>query len=316
MSNAPTSTEAGGHAGPVPLAQGTSAFGSPDAAFPVYDTFWELGGRRFDTAWIYGYSYGPGCCERVFGDWVTTRGVASSAWTIVKGAHTPECRPDAIQTQLQESLERLKLDGAPMYMLHRDDPEVPVGEFVGAIQDLIEAGLVHSYGFSNWSLARVEAAIQWAIGNGLTVPTGLSNQFSLTRMIGSPDVGTISSNDEAWREWLPHSGITLFPWSSQGRGAFALPRPGDLRTYELADVWFSESNLARIVRAHEVARRRGVSPTSVALAWLLNQSFSVIPIVGPRSPAEVSDSFTALSVALSRDECDWLEHGRGTPPHS
>jgi aryl-alcohol dehydrogenase-like predicted oxidoreductase len=58
------------------IALGTSSFGSLGRAEPVYDRYAQLGGNLFDTAWVYGLRYEPGCCERVLGAWMRSRGVS------------------------------------------------------------------------------------------------------------------------------------------------------------------------------------------------------------------------------------------------
>ena len=136
------------------LALGTAGIMSADLRDPLYDAFFAGGGNLFDTAWI----YGNGTSESVFGEWLARRGVRSQAVIIGKGAHTPHCTPAAIGTQLTESLERMRVERIDLYMMHRDDVQVPIGEFVDAIGAEIEAGRIGAYGFSNWTLARVDAA--------------------------------------------------------------------------------------------------------------------------------------------------------------
>jgi hypothetical protein len=161
------------------LALGTADFTTAEAAHPVYDDFIEAGGTLFDTAWV----YRKGEAEKFFGDWMRKRGLRSSVTLIVKGAHTPECTPEAIGRQLAQSLDRLGVDRADIYMMHRDDPDVPAGEFVDAIAREVAAGRIASYGFSNWELSRVEDAIAHAERLGFPKPTALSNNFSLAEML-------------------------------------------------------------------------------------------------------------------------------------
>ena len=89
----------------------------------VWDAWMEAGGNAFDT----GFVYGGGRHEKILGEWIANRGVAKDVITIVKGGHTPYCLPGAIEAQLDISLERLGLDHAPIYIMHRDNPDVPVG---------------------------------------------------------------------------------------------------------------------------------------------------------------------------------------------
>ncbi|MCY0945522.1 aldo/keto reductase [Streptomyces antarcticus] len=297
-----------------PVLLGTSAFGQDERSFPVYDAYWEGGGRAFDTAWLYGHAYGPGCCERSFGAWTRSRGLEKEVWVLAKGAHTPECLPDRVEGQLTESLERMQRDGAALYMLHRDNPEVPVGEFVTVLADLVVRGVIGGYGMSNWPLERVREAVAYARTHGLVTPSGVSNQFSLIDMVHPIYPGTETSNDRAWRTWLAEESLPLYPWASQGRGAHALADPGELRTGPLAESWYSEANEQRLLRAREFAAERGISSTGVALAWTLSQPFPVVALIGPRQPEEVRDSLTAASYRLTGAERDWLETGTGTLP--
>ncbi|MEU7146061.1 aldo/keto reductase [Nocardia sp. NPDC046473] len=296
-----------------PVLLGTSSFGQVERAFPVYDAYWAGGGRGFDTAWIYGFAYGPGCCERAFGEWASARGVTDEVWVLAKGAHTPQCLPDQIETQLSESFERMQRADAALYMLHRDNAEVPVGEFVTALADLVKRRLIGGYGFSNWPLARVQEAAQYAARHGLPAPQGISNQYSLVDMVRPIYPGTIGANEPDWRAWLETADIPLYPWASQGRGCHALADPDDLRDGPLTESWYSESNLERIRRVRLLAERRGVSPTGLALAWTRAQPFPVIPLIGPREVDEVRDSLAALSIVLTTQERDWLETGVGEP---
>ena len=68
-----------------------------------------------------------------------------------KGAHTPLAYPDVIGRQLAESLERLQTDYLDIYLMHRDNPAVPVGEFVDAMDAEVKAGRIRVYGGSNWT---------------------------------------------------------------------------------------------------------------------------------------------------------------------
>ncbi|GHG51877.1 aldo/keto reductase [Streptomyces griseocarneus] len=318
MSSAPSPASSGASsATPAerpPVLLGTSAFGQNERAFPVYDAYWQGGGRAFDTAWLYGHAYGPGCCERTFGAWAASRGVEKDVWVLAKGAHTPECLPDRVEAQFAESLERMQRDDAALYMLHRDNPEVPVGEFVTVLAELVRRGLTGAYGMSNWSLARVKEAVAYARAHGLPEPAGVSNQFSLIDMVQPIYPGTVSANDPQWRAWLAEEGMCLYPWASQGRGAHALADPDELRTGPLAESWYSEANTARLRRAQELAGRKGISSTGIALAWTLSQPFPVVALIGPRQPEEVRDSLTAMTYRLTGPEREWLESGEGVLP--
>ena len=95
----------------------------------LLDAFFERGGNLFDTAWI----YGAGRTETILGEWLRAAACARRSVIIGKGAHSPLTYPDVIGRQLTESLERLGTDHIDVYFMHRDNPDVPVGEFVDAM---------------------------------------------------------------------------------------------------------------------------------------------------------------------------------------
>jgi predicted dehydrogenase/aryl-alcohol dehydrogenase-like predicted oxidoreductase len=271
----------------------------PHAA-AMFDDFFERGGNCFDTAWI----YSGGACERVLGQWVKLRGLREQVVILDKGAHAPCCDPASLTRQLGESLERLQTDHVDIYMLHRDNPAVPVGEFVEVLNEHLRAGRIRAFGGSNWTLPRVEAANGYARAHGLVGFAAVSNQLSLARMVEPPWKGCLSVSDPASRAWLERTGTALMPWSSQARGFF-LPgraRPEDRSDPELARCWYAEDNFKRLARTEELAERRGVEPINVALAWVLSQPFPTFPLIGPRQIAETRSSMQALDIELSPQE--------------
>jgi aryl-alcohol dehydrogenase-like predicted oxidoreductase len=199
------------------------------------------------------------------------------------------------------------LDYVDIYMMHRDNLDVPVGEFIDAMNRCVKAGTIKALGVSNWTLARVDEANAYARRNGLAEIVALSNQFSLAEMIEPPWGGCFSSSGPADRAWLAKSGVTLMPWSSQARGFFTDRAAPDKRDdAELVRCWYSEANFQRRGRAVELAAKRGVSLIAMALAYVLQQPFPTFPLIGPRTLAEFRQSLTALAVKLSPRELKWL----------
>jgi aryl-alcohol dehydrogenase-like predicted oxidoreductase len=213
---------------------------------------------------------------------------------------------------LTESLERLQTDHLDIYFAHNDNSEVPVGEFVDAMNHEVEAGRVRSYGGSNWTRERMDAAVAYAERNEKRPPRALSNNFSLAEMVNPVAQGTLSASDEHWKVWLTERQMPNFAWSSEARGFFTDRAAPDKRDdAELADGWYSETNFARRARAVELGERLGKSPLHVALAYCLFQSFPVVPLIGPLSLAEFEDSLQALDINLTPDDIRWLERGDG-----
>ncbi|KMW59563.1 putative oxidoreductase [Candidatus Rhodobacter oscarellae] len=270
----------------------------------VWDAWIEAGGNAFDT----GFVYGGGRHEAVLGDWIATRGLAKEVVVIAKGAHTPYCTPRAIAAQLEISLERLQLDHAPIYIMHRDNLDVPVGEFMDALNALQAKGLIGAIGGSNWSVARFQEANAYAAANGLNPLTILNNNLSLARMEQPVWPGCISSNDPTTLGFLRDSGTAHLSWSSQARGYFFdVGTRTELPEDTNPDTCFaSAGNAERRRRATALASERGVEPFQVAAAWVLEQSFPSFALIGPRSPGEIATTLPALAVSLSPREIAWL----------
>src|SRR6476659_6609583 len=137
------------------IVQGTVMLNSedPKPGYALLDGVYAAGCTAFDTARHYG-----GGIEIVFGQWVRDRGIRDEVMLIGKGAHhSPERRrvtPQDIADDLGVSLGQFGLDYIDLYLLHRDDPDVPVGPIVEALAGRQRAGKIGAYGGSNWSHKR------------------------------------------------------------------------------------------------------------------------------------------------------------------
>jgi len=270
----------------------------------LLDAFYEAGGNLFDTAFV----YKAGFTEQLLGNWMASRGIRDNCVVIGKGVHSPLCYPDVIGKQLAVSLDRLKTDHVDIYFMHRDNPDVPVGEFVDAMDAEYRAGRIRGpFGGSNWSRERIDEAIAYARRTGKTAPGAISNNFSLAEMQDPvwPDCITAATPD--WRRWLTERQIANFAWSSQARGFFTdRAGPDKLDDRELVRSWYSPANFERRARAAELAQKKGRQPLHIALAYVLAQPFPSIPLIGPRTLAELDDSLSALDIILTPEEVAWL----------
>jgi len=284
----------------------------------MWDHFFEQGGNTFDT----GFVYGNGLMEQFLGHWHTQRGVREQMVIIGKGAHTPHCYPEYVAQQLDISLNRMQTDHVDIYFLHRDNTDIPVGEFIDALNAEVARGRIRVFGGSNWTLARTQEANAWAASHGKQGFSAISNNFSLARMVNQIWPGTEASSTSAWREYLAESQLALMPWSSQARGFFTqwvdavLAEQGkrsagitrvEPTVDELRHTWFADDNFERRRRAFILAAERGTSAINIALAWVLHQPFPVFPLVGPRSLDELDSCINALQIGLSAEEQRWLD---------
>ena len=269
----------------------------------IFDDYFERGGNVFDTAYVYGRARSV-----LTGQWIRARGVREQVVIIAKGAHTPECRPEAITRQLREQLDWLGTDYADLYLMHRDNPEIRVGEFVDVLNEHVRAGRLKAFGVSNWSLERVKKANAWAKRKGVQGFSAVSNNLALAVMVKPVWGGCIHVHDAADRAWFRRTQMPLLPWSSQARGFFVPSRahPDKRDDSSLVESWYSEDNFRRQARAVELAAKYGVDPVAIALAWVLCQPFPTFPLIGPRQISETRSSLAALTVALTPSEMKYL----------
>ena len=273
-------------------------------ASAMFDHFFAAGGNTFDT----GYIYGGGLQERLLGRWIANRGVRDQVAIIAKGAHTPHCDPDSIQRQLTESLERLGTDHADLYFMHRDNLDIDVSEFVDVLDAEVRAGRIRTFGGSNWSPERIDAANAYAESAGKHGFSLLSNHFGLAEAYDVPWDGCRHVTDAASKQWLTERQIPLFPWSSQARGFFTgRARPDDRSDSELVRCYYSDDNFERLRRAEELGQQFGVAATAIALAYVLHQPFPTFPLIGPRTIAETASSMAGLAVELTPEQVAWLD---------
>ena len=281
-----------------------TAHGSFAKAQILFDHWLEVGGNAFDTAWL----YGP--CDKILGQWLASRGIRDDLVLTTKGAHSPFCDPESMTRQLHESLDRLQTDYTDIHILHRDNEQVPVGEFIEALNEQVEAGRIRVFGGSNWSMERFSEANAYAKANGKQGMAVLNNNLSLARMVDPVWPGCLHVSDSRSRERLAENRIVHLSWSSQARGFFTertdkeLTHPGFDK--ELRRCWISEDNLERRERAMQLAREKGVLPINIAAAFVLQQPFESYALIGPESIHEIETSLPGLEVTLSQEELDYL----------
>lgn len=268
----------------------------------LLDAFFEAGGNCIDTA----RAYGGGSSEQAVGRWLR-RAQPRRVVILAKGAHPPDCTPAAIGPELTQTLDALGVPSVALYLLHRDDPSIPVGEFVDALETEVAAGRIGAYGGSNWSHARLVEANRYAASRGGAGMVALSNHFSLAEPVEPLYPGCEGTPPEL-RRHLADSGIALFPWSSQARGFFADVSPDSLDP-NVWRCWGTADNHARRERARGLAADLGLQAINVALAFVLSQPFPAFPLVGPQTIEELAIALRGVSTVLEPDQLRWLESG-------
>jgi predicted dehydrogenase/aryl-alcohol dehydrogenase-like predicted oxidoreductase len=287
------------------LVMGTAIF-KPDTlplACALLDSYYEAGGNSLDTAHAYR-------CEETVGQWIKLRGLREELVVIGKGARDEAGTPEGLTAQLLETLEKMQLDYLDIYLMHTDNPQVPVGEFVDCLNEHLRAGRIHAFGGSNWSIPRLEAANAYAQAHRLVGFAASSPNLSLGVWNVPMWPGCLSASDAASRAWYTRTQMPLFAWSSQASGFFTGRfRPEDRSVPGYADVvttWFNDDNFRRLDRARELAAAKGVTSAQIALAYVLHQPFPIFALIGPHTIDELQSVLPALTVELTPAELRWL----------
>jgi aryl-alcohol dehydrogenase-like predicted oxidoreductase len=186
------------------------------------------------------------------------------------GAWELDGRPEHIRAACEASLKALDTDRIDLYQYHRPDPDVPYAETVGAFKELQDEGKVRWIGLSNCNVEQLEEAL------GVAEIVSVQNQLSL-------DFTSPLANGEV--DACTERGLAFLPWSPLG-GIGKSDSPG------------------RVDPVREAAEAHGVSSQQVALAWLLAQGPTVIPIPGASRPESITDSARAAELELTGDELD------------
>lgn len=266
--------------------------------------------------------YGGGNSERAIGRWMAERGNRAQVVILSKGAHPNADRlrvtPYDITADLHDSLTRLRTDYIDIYLLHRDDPAVPVGPIVEVFNEHLRAGRIRAFGGSNWTHERLQAANDYAAAHGLTPFAASSPNFSLAIQVDDPwgpGCVTIGGPDHAAaRAWYARAGLAVFAYSSLGRGLLSgriTPENYDEMRDSLDGAaqrgYYHDVNRARLTRAQQLAVEKGMTVPQVALAYVLSQPLPIYALVGAANANEIAATTAAVDLTLTPDELAWLE---------
>ncbi len=170
----------------APLALGGNVFGwtaDEETSFDVLDAFVDAGGNMIDTAdvysaWVPGNSGGES--ETVIGNWLR-RDPSKREQVVIatKVGFFEGLAPDKIAAACDASLRRLGVDVIDLYYHHKDDPDVPLADSLGAMDALVKAGKIRAIGFSQYGAERLDEAMKVAESNGLTRPCALQTWYNL-----------------------------------------------------------------------------------------------------------------------------------------
>lgn len=290
---------------------GSMVFGTDPAAlantFALIDAFLEAGGNLIDTA----HGYGGGKSEEAIGLYLEKRGNRDKLLIETKGCHpySPEPRvtPQAITSDVGDSLRRMKTSYLDLWLFHRDDPKVAVGPLVDELNAHIAAGRIRAIGASNWSTQRIDEFNEYAHKKGLKGFVVNSPHLSLAAAKEAM-WGGCTIADEAAKNWHRNNHMPLFAWSSQARGFFSGRFAPDKLDgdKDVIRVYYSPENFERLRRATELGAKKGLTAIQIAAAYVMSQNFPTWCLIGPANVDELKVSVAALDLELSPEECRWL----------
>ena len=206
-----------------------------------------------------------------------------------------DARPPAVKNFLAHSLSRLGTDHIDIYRPARLDRNVPIEDTIGAIADLIRAGYVRYAGLSEVGPETIRRA------NSVHPICDLQIEYSL-----------ISRGPE--RQIFPvlkelGIGVTAYGVLSRGLLSGTIPaQQGDFRAHmPRFTAGNLEQNLKLAVILQDLSREKGISPSRLAIAWVLAKGQSIVPTVGARTRSQLKESLGALDVRLDSTEVARIE---------
>jgi aryl-alcohol dehydrogenase-like predicted oxidoreductase len=297
-------------------------------SFKMMDRFFELGGNYVDTAnvyadWIEGSA---GASEKTIGKWLKKTGLRKSFAIGTKGGH-PEIVSNPKPTNLSKvvldehlsrSLERLQTDYIDVYFVHRDEPSRSVAEILETMNEFITDGRVKAIGVSNFSLPRLIESREHAKKIGLTGFCANQIGWSLATLKNQEliDRERVYMDDKLLK-WHQSTGFPTLAYSSQAAGFFAgkygCPIQDTTAGYFpwVVQHYYSEENFQRFKRAKTLAKKYFCSTNDIALAYINNQTFPAIAIIGSRNVQQVEDSCKNANLVLDQKDIAYLEEGKG-----
>ena len=300
---------------------GTQRWGSPDdVSQAIFDAYVEAGGNFLDTANV----YAKGRSEELVGQYINARNLRDQLVLATKfGFNTTPGNPHAggngrkhIYQALEGSLRRLQTDYVDLYWLHVWDMVTPVEEVLQTLGDLVRAGKIRYFGFSDMPAWYATKAATLAAAHGVPGPIAMQMEYSLVaRTLEMEHV-------PAARE----CGLGILPWSplaagflagkyerqdegASGEGRLTGPNP-------FGNTKFTDRNWQVLKTLREVATAAGRPLAQVALAWALAQPGVTSLIIGASKLDQLRDNLAALDVHLTPEQLRTLNQGSVPDPAS
>ena len=259
----------------------------------------ELGLDFFDTADIYGQGHNEDLVGKVLRQHRNQVIIATKFGNLVlpDGTRAINGKPEYVSSACNASLKRLGVDHIDLYYQHRVDKNVPIEETVGAMADLVRQGKVRYLGLSEASAKTIRRA------HAVHPISALQSEYSLwTRDYEDEVIPT-----------LRELGIGFVPFSPLGRGLLSgtlSELPADDMRKKISPRFQGDNldqNLKVVARLKEIANEKGITPSQLALAWVLAQGDDIVPIPGTKRRKYLEENIAAAGVKLSKSDLARIE---------
>ena len=292
-----------------PLCLGGNVFGwtaDVEQSFAVLDDYAAAGGNFIDTADSYFWrkpGNSGGESETIIGDWMAARGNRDDIVVATKGGSWPE-HPGLSSANLaaaaDDSLRRLRTDHIDLYYAHRDDPDTPVEEALAGFDALIRAGKVRYIAASNFTAPRLAEALRVSEANGLPRYVAVQPHYNMVERDYEHELAPL----------VAEHGLSCLPYYALASGfltgKYAADTPVDSVRSEAAKKYLDDRGRRVLAELTEQARRHGVSPAAVALAWLAAQPTVSTPIASARTTEQLAELIPMAVLKLDPDELSRL----------
>jgi len=275
------------------------------ASFAVLDAALEVGINFFDTADV----YAGGKAEEVMSRWLKgqdRRAVVIATkcrWRMWSGPNGEGASRKHILDAVEDSLRRLGTDYIDLYQIHGMDRDTPAEETVRALDDLVRAGKIRYFGWSNYDAAMISECAR------------ISDEFKLNRAISLQNVYSLLNRDIE-KSQIPVShieGLGQIPYSPLAQGLLSEKYlggeiPEDSRAHGNEGLQKRLDAVLPTLRALAAfAKERDATLSQLALAWLLHQPTMASPIIGASKPEQVYENAKAVELALSEEELKQID---------
>ena len=309
-----------GHSGLVvsPLALGTMTFGNQgwgstdDVSQEIFNRYSEAGGNFIDTANV----YSGGRSEGLLGNFIAEGKPRDEIVLATKfGFNAQRGNPHAggngrkhIYSALHGSLKRLQTDYIDLYWLHVWDMVTPIEEVLQTLGDLVRAGHIRYFGFSDMPAWYATKAATLAQAHNAPGPVAMQLEYSLAaRGIETEHVPAARECGFGVTPWSPLAGGFLAgKYERQMEGASGEGRLSKSNPFQGPFTKFTERNWQILNALKRVAVELERSPAQVALAWALAQPGITSLIIGVSKSKQLQDNLAALSVSLSAEQISIL----------